>query len=735
MKTKAKEHDPIAALAKKIQEILKQAPETGISRSELKRRLSHPVAAPALREALQRLADDGLLGKSDDGQLRLGVPGRDSVAGKLFVHPRGFGFVTPDGGGDDIFIPARGLHHGMSSDRVQVKIEAPESAESRYRRGRKNDAPLGAPKGPAGTITKIIERGVERIIGKLVKIGPDYQVRPLRRELPDAIPVVSDKKKHIHLHDWLNHWVEASLIHPVGHERLECQLEKNISPEDSILGDLHAIIAEYKLQAPYSEDDLALAAAAKPIEVPGRLDCRKLKPVTIDPIDAKDHDDAISVEPGKKPGTLRVGIHIADVAAYIHPGSYLDQQAAIRCFTSYLPGLTLPMLPHPLAAVQCSLIANQDRLAHSVFIEVDTKTGAILSSVRHRTTIRVWHRLNHEETDAFIATGETPETWPRGLGKAIQSLYDLSVTMRARRAKEEEFLSLEIPEIRVMTQGMPPKITGLKVCRGGPASELVEEYMLAGNEAVAKELVEKNIPGLFRVHAEPAEEALALFSKSINESYGMKIPPLKTRHSINRFMDHVTKPELREILSIALLGNLPRAGYAAAAALHYGLGKTHYSHFTSPIRRYADTVVHQQLLARDLGLPERDHGQCAEVAAAICMAEKNNDDASFAATDRLKVRYLHHRLEQEGGDGKHDGVISRIVGDALLVYINELGFYGTVPFRLLVNDYYEIDSGGKGITGQRTGKRYRCGDVLSVQVAESDLVKGRVLLRPVRPPR
>ena len=715
-------------LGDKILGILQAAPGQGLSKSELKRRLGNVVAAPELREAMKTLLAAGLVSMQSGG--RVTATTLKTVAGRLMVHPRGFGFVSPDDGSADIFVKDRHLRQAMSGDHVLVKVLEEKKGNFKGRRGQftEKTSPHKA-FGPSGMVVQILEQGVQWLVGKLELASGEYQVRPLRRELPDAVPVHHGKTR-MALKEMLGHWVEAELMRPLEGGRLECRVVRSVSGDDSPMADLLAITAEYQLQPPYSTEECAAAAAMEPVHVPHRIDCRHLKPLTIDPADAKDHDDAISIEPGTMPGTIRVGVHIADVAAYIRPSTWLDKSAAVRSFTSYLPGLTLPMLPHPLAAVQCSLVPDADRLAHSVFLEISLKNGEVLSSTRHRTRIRVWGELTHDDTQAFIDTGKVSPRWPGGSAEIVRQLHELALVMRKRRAETDEFLSLGMPEVRIATEGKDAglKIAGLKVNRGGSASDLVEEYMLAANTAVARELIAKKIPGLYRVHDEPAADSLAQFSQQVRRDFGIALPRFRTRGDLNGFLEFVELPELKPLLSASVLGILARARYSHLPGLHYGLGKTEYSHFTSPIRRYPDLLVHQQLLAHDLDQKLRTEEECAEIALASSGLEQNNDTASFAASDRLKLRYLRDQFAS-GARLRYEGIVSRLVGDSLLVYITELGFYGILPLPLLGNEFFEVLDSGNGVVGRRSGRVYRCGDLLPVAMEAGDFVKGRLTLR------
>lgn len=711
-------------LKKLILDKLSKSPNLQMSLHDLKQLCGHN---PKFKAAITELILSEQIHRLKAHRIQLNESENSpKIIGKLHLNARGFGFVTPEEPtelNEDIFIPASRINGAMNGDIVQVKIDAIFTQKNTHgHRAGKTQAMTNDCKGPSGEIIEIVKQGFETTVGKLYVNNKKAYLIPLRRELPDSIPLAAANRQD-NLAALNNHWVKVKLLR--NKSQFECQIAEDISPEDSILGDLHAVIAEFKLQPPYDPELEQEAAALQPYPVPNRVDLRHLNPVTIDPADAKDFDDAISISEGEYPDTVTIGVHIADVAAYIRPDSFLDREAAKRCFTAYLPGMTLPMLPHPLAAVQCSLISGEERLAHTVLLQVNPKTGEIKGYKRCRSLIKVLHRLTHEETDFFFETGTIPATWPENLYKIVSELNALAGILRRNRKKEEQFLEIEIPETRILTQGMPPEIVGLKQKHNSIASELVEEYMLAANSAVGKELIEKQIPAVYRVHDGPTEEDLALFCKNVRDTYRISIPKLATRSDINQFMKSMRDNELFELLSTTLLGCLSRAKYAPKPSLHYGLGKHIYCHFTSPIRRYSDTLVHQQLLAHDCQLPLRSFETISQFANQITEKEKINDTAYFTAVDRVKLRYLA-MTSQQRSTRMHDGIIAKIIGNNLLIYLPELSIYGKLPLHLLTDDFYSVRD--NEIVGRRSHRRIRCGDIIQVCVNQTDFIRGTLEL-------
>jgi ribonuclease R len=554
----------------------------------------------------------------------------------------------------------------------------------------------------------------------------------LRRELPPFIMLAERGHAVDPAEVDPGDWVEVRLTPQDGpRDPLQAVLLRRLAAADPITADLDAVVVEYGLPDPYTEAEQEAAGRQAPEPVP-REDATALAVVTIDPVDAKDFDDGISLEPGERPGTVRVGVHIADVAAFVQPGTALDDGARLRGFTAYLPGRTLPMLPRALSSWQCSLIAGEERLAHTVYLEIDENTGEVLSRRRARTRIRVRQRLTFEEVGEILAQGPV---WagaiPRDVVGTVCQLGELAARLRGLRAEHEAFLRIAVPEIRVLCGETPPRIHTLQRVDAGPAHELVEEFMLAANTAVAEELLALELPGLYRNHAEPRPEDLATFVEWARQTLGVRVPALRDREAVNQFIAAVGRAALRDTVLAQFLRALPRAGYAAACQGHYGLGKPVYCHFTSPIRRYPDLLVHQQLLAHDLGRTARPVAEVEGIGAACTTAEERVDSATYAAVDRLKLRYLRDRQAQSPGE-VYEGIVSRCSNDGLSVYLAEVGMYGIIAVSRLAGGPYRVDRHSGRLCGSQSGKSYKTGDVIYVQCRRADTVRGELTLEPVQ---
>ena len=634
------------------------------------------------------------------------------MTGVISISPRGFGFLAPDGGGADCFVPPSMTGGALSGDRVRARgIPDP--------RGR----------GPCARVLEIVLERPAAFVGELRhggEAGPGWQVCPLDRGLPDSLPVRSPHFVSAHgtapAH---GQWVEARLSRRPGQEP-QAELLRPQSDAGSVMERLlTAVATEYQLEPAYTPAENHAAMRVHPAPAPERRDRTELTVVAIDPKDAKDHDDALSLEPGPGPGLVRVGVHIADVAAYVRPGSELDAGAAARCFTSYLPGRTLPMLPPSVVSGRCSLVTGEPRLAHSVFLDVETATGRVVATHRQHTRLQITRVLTYDEVRDVLETDQAPADWPAAVARSVRALAKTAAALRRRRAREEGFILIELPEVRLHCAENPPRIVELVREEPNAAHELVEEFMLAANSAVAAELAERGIPGLFRVHDEPGAAELAEFRCWARDQFGFGIGALTDRAAVNRFLGKLEGRPDAALIAVEFLKTLPRAVYTTEPRLHFGLGKELYSHFTSPIRRYADLLVHQQLWAADHGEPNRDLTAMKAAAERITGRERLNDSAYFSARDRLKLLWLGEQTAAEPGRPL-EGVVAETVKDGCRIYLPEWGLTGFLPNAAAGGRPRGGARGGRG--RQAAGKIRKSGDSILTLARRADPVRGTLEL-------
>ncbi|MCP3965580.1 MAG: VacB/RNase II family 3'-5' exoribonuclease [Lentisphaerae bacterium] len=634
------------------------------------------------------------------------------VTGRITVTAGGLGFVAPfnqdpENPSPDIFIPPQFLRSAMDGDVVEVAMLPPRPEDAFY-----------PDRGPAGKVKNIFERARTTIVGELLA---GKKVRPLNKRIPEDISVagkLNGAKR--------GEWVKVELIHsktPRANAARRGIVKERFGLAGVIRNDLDAVCKEFKLLPPYTQEEDSAAASIKPRDIK-REDMRNLFTVTIDPHDAKDFDDAVSIAPTEDEREIELGVHIADVAAYIAPASEFDHTAFERGFTAYLPGRTLPMLPKTLTAA-ISLNADQDSLAHSVMMTVNRRSGRITSVRRCHSTIRVNKRLTFGQVQDFIERNSKEKDWDKEFCSNLQTTIKLYKNMRSYRRKTEKFLEMSIPETRVLVDEEKNEIIGLghKVQR--EADQMVEEFMLAANSEVAKEMIEKSIPGVFRTHPEPDPEKIAEFTAIAEESFGITPGDLTSRAACNKFLTSLPEGPRRPAILSAFLRSLPRALYQEGAALHFGLGKGRYLHFTSPIRRYSDLFVHQQLWEAQINGKLSSKKTAAQIADSCTGKEENNDNAYFTANDRLKLRYLENELES-GLENLHEGIIAKVISAGMLVDIQDLGIYGFVPLDNLPNDCRRR---GNKLIDKRGKKTYKCGDYIYLKLSQIDFVRGSAIFK------
>ncbi|MBR4675270.1 MAG: RNB domain-containing ribonuclease [Victivallales bacterium] len=684
---------------------LESEPIGGLRRHEVQKRLGH-VDTSYFRTIFARLIADGTIVKKRGGRY-VAARSRSLYRGVLTLNQRGFGFIKPDNGKADIFVPQENLLGGISGDHVQYVVEQGEQR-------------------PCGRIVKVLEHARKDFVGALVEQQGGYAVRPLRRDLPPLVKLFQNGLKAELNGAKPGDWVKVSFV-PRTDERapLTVAIAKRLAKSATITGDIRAICEEYGLPSLYSGETEQRAAALKPQEIP-REDCLELEAFTIDPMDARDFDDAISVRKLPK-GMLEVGVHIADVACYVHSGSPLDRAARRRGFTSYLPGRTISMLPLALSADLCSLREGEERLAHSVFLHIDATSGEVISSRRVHTRIRSRHRLCYEQVE-HVLKGEVVDGIDAKLAKTLNLLGDVTHKMREQRAVSEQFIPFEGLERKVLCTGNPPQVTDIMDIRQGAASELVEELMLAANVEVAKEMRRRNLPCLYRNHLAPSGEQLHTTTELAEKLLHRRKVRLTSRHHIAAFLDSIRHSEYSDVLNMLLLRCMPRAQYGVVNHGHFGLGKEIYCHFTSPIRRYPDLLVHRQLIAADTGAALMTTEFLAEQELSCNALEVNNDQAYFALEDRLKLRLIRERQEQDSGFSVECTVL-KAIPSGLSLYVPEYGMMAFISIEDLFGHRWHYDAKTSRITDGRSS--YCFGSTIFARPSKMDTVRNELLMKPV----
>jgi ribonuclease R len=587
------------------------------------------------------------------------------------------------------------------------------------------DVPYARAKGgrdrAEGRVIRILERAHDTIVGTLEQsknffyVVPDdprivhnvYVQVPPQPRLPKT-PNRGDKVV-VKLERW-----ESRHVNPEG------QIVENLGPSSAPGVDMLSIIRKYHLPTEFPRAVLDEAE-----QIPetvgeemfrGREDLRDQFIVTIDPDDARDFDDAINVErvPG---GGWRLGVHIADVAAYVKPGSALEREAYKRGNSVYLPDRVIPMLPERLSNGVCSLRPDVNRLTHSVFIEF-ARDGRAKSTRFGRTVIRSARRLTYREAYALLKAPPKDQ-----LGERLHVAWELASLLRKKRF-EQGSLDLDFPEVKVRldSEGKP---IALERIENDESHQLIEEFMLAANETVARELKNRSIPTVYRVHENPDPEKLAEYRELIL-SYSYKVGDLTNRRELQRLLASLAgKPE-EQALKIGLLKSLKRARYAPQPLGHFGLAKNNYTHFTSPIRRYADLVVHRGLGELEQSRKSRaDMGQVAAISEHISITERVAAEAEIDSVKMKKLEFFQRQL-----DARDPQVFRAVILDVknygLLVELPDVLIAGLVHVSSLTDDFYVFNPAQRRFIGRQTRRRFSVGDQLRVFVARVDVFKRQV---------
>ena len=485
--------------------------------------------------------------------------------------------------------------------------------------------------------------------------------------------------------------------------------------------EIHAILAEFGLPYQYPENVTEAAEALDdgitPEEIARRRDMRDVTTFTIDPADAKDFDDALSIEKLKN-GNWEIGVHIADVSHYVTPGSIIDKEAYERATSVYLVDRTIPMLPEKLCNNICSLRPDEDKLTHSVIMEMDAEAKVKKYKICHTVT-RSNRRFSYEEAQHILETGKGD------LAEELAVLNEMAKQLRHRRFEEGGSVSFNREEIKfdIDEQGRP---TAVHVHVAQDANKLIEEFMLLANCKVAEHIgkVPKNrTPKAFvyRVHDQPDLDKMQNFA-DIAAHFGYKVRTKGSGKDINKSINKMLeqakgKPE-EEMLAILAIRSMAKAIYSATNIGHYGLAFDYYTHFTSPIRRYPDLTVHRLLDKYAAGEKSVDPVKLEDQCKHMSAQEQLAANAERASIKYKEVEFMGQRL-----GGVFTGHISGVTEWGLYVELDETHCEGLVGIRGLDDDFYEFDEKNYCIRGRRRGKVYRLGDDITIQVARADLIK------------
>ncbi len=635
---------------------------------------------------------------------------RDSWEGSISVHPRGFAFVTaPDR--DDVFIPADGIYEAMHGDTVIVRV----TGRSR--------------KGFEGVVERVESRRDPKIAGVVRKKRKAAWLEPDDSRIRGPITLGGDAG---HAQDGDAAVIQITRFPLYSEELAEGEILEVLGPAGDPQTEVKKILIRESVKEEHSADTLKnaeqMAARLGAIRLGRRVDLRSVPLPTIDPEDARDHDDAVWVE--RKGRGYQVWIAIADVSEYVRPESPLDEEARARGCTIYLPDRAIPMLPRALAGDLCSLLPEQDRFCMCVIAELDqhgrTKKFEIVEGV-----MRSCAKLTYGGVARAIGLDDESPQSPaaEALKPNLIVLGELAEKLRKVRMQSGA-LDLDLPEARIVIDEdtHAPIEVKKRATRPGlrRAYGLIEELMLLANELVANWLVERSAPAIYRVHGKPDEEKLNRLAR-VTDTIGVKVDvsslsePLGASKFLKDIQDHEKKP----ILEMLMLRSLKQAIYDTNNVGHFGLAKERYVHFTSPIRRYPDLRVHRQIKHILRG-------------GRIDSSDEAIDDLKAAAAESSKKERAAMEIEREVGNLYRAIYMKRHVGevfDARVTGISGAGLYATIespcvdvmiPFESLGRDQYELDEDEIGVVGRRSGEHIMMGDLLSCEVIDISIVRRTV---------
>ncbi len=694
---------PAKTLSDEILQLLRAPKYRPLDKIELADALGYDASRRReVRLALQEMERDGEVARIRKSRYVL-PDTADLVSGVLSVNEAGFAFLTNEKPGQgDLFLSAPNTGTAWHGDRVLARIIRGEDA-ARGRRGRAE-----------GRVIRILESARETIVGTL-------------QQTRNFFYVVPDDPRLVH-----NVYLSAPLAARIG-DKVVVQLEpwesRHVNPEGKIIEvlgardapgvDVLSIIRKYHLPLEFPPAVLAEAEAI-PTTVPasaarGREDLRQQFILTIDPDDARDFDDAIQVDELPN-GRWKLGVHIADVAAYVKPNGALDREARQRGNSVYLPDRVIPMLPERLSNGVCSLKPKVDRLTHSVFLEFD-RDGKPRAARFARTIIRSAQRLTYKEAYALLQKPAEDE-----LGKRLHTAWKLAALLRKNRFADGS-LDLDMPEVKVVCDknGKPIRF---ERSENDESHQLIEEFMLAANEAVARDLKNRGIPTVYRVHEVPDADRLAEYREFIL-SHGLRVGDLTQRREVQRLLKTIRGSAEEHALKIGLLKSLKRARYANVPLGHYGLAKTNYTHFTSPIRRYADLLVHRALVEPAGGRNAAASTQLASLAEHISVTERQAAEAEMEAVKVKKLEFFEAQLAARDPQ-VFDAMIIDIRNYGLLIELPELLLTGLIHISTLTDDFYVFSPAQRQFVGRQTRRRFAVGQTLRVHVARVDRFKRQI---------
>ena len=674
------------------------------------RDLSKKMGIPSEKYASFRRLVRSLLNQGAIVKLRrnrLGLPGKlNLVVGKLVVSSRGFGFVQTGDNSSDVYIGSEDMGTALNGDRVVVRLLPNTSGKSRE-----------------GRIIKILEKEKRILVGTFKKGKHFHFVEPddkhIHRDIYIADNNTGDAKPGQKVVIGLESW-EDPYLSPEG------KVTEILGFADQPGVDILSLIKSYHLPLDFPSEVLAetrqIPGEIGKSEIKKRLDLRDKICFTIDPLDAKDFDDAVSLEKLANGNSL-LGVHIADASFYVKENSDLDKEALKRGNSTYLVDRVIPMLPHQLSNNICSLNPKEDRLTFSCLLELDRNANVINYKLK-RSIIRSRARLNYDEIQAmFDGQKASPEL--ESLRQLLEDMLSLSKKLTSKRL-EKGSLDFDLPEAKVVLDkrgNISDIFEGIRL----DSHRLIEEFMLLANQTVARHVYQMNVPFIYRVHDKPDEGKLAEFADLVSRmGYNFKLDRKTTPKKIQGFLNAIEGRIEAKWINNLLLRSLKKAVYQTDNIGHFGLAFRYYTHFTSPIRRYADLMVHRMLFNLEAGkYTSERHKELDKKLPFICRqiseTERISDEIERESVKIKQIEYLKDKLGEI-----YQGIITNFLSFGFFVQLNKLLAEGLVRLSSLEDDYYYYDENKGYLVGRHRKKVYRLGQSVQVQIIKVDIAQRQV---------
>ena len=699
-------------LEKLLTKELKNNPKKQYNPKQLIRKLKIKNSQDSVLAALQKLEKTGLVRATDNFKFQIGrdfqqKTSSDYLQGRVDKTRSGDAYIVVDGDGEDIFVPGRRLGNAQDGDLVKVRYWTP----SRRRK-------------PEGEVTEVLERSVTHFVGTYREY-PKYAEVEVDQVGAPKLLVAVHRKENMGAEDNEKVVVRIDKWEPNRFKQLSGTVTAVLGEEGSSEIEMQSILINNGFQITFPEDVIreseALPARISPQEINIRRDMREVTTFTIDPLTAKDFDDALSLRTLEN-GQLEVGVHIADVSHYVRPGSALDKEAAQRTTSVYLVDRVCPMLPERISNELCSLRPHEDKLTFSAIFTLDPKNYRITKRWFGRTVTHSDRRFTYEEAQEVLDTGKGDFV------DELQLLDKIAKKYRQKRFKNGaiDFATNEV-RFKLAEDGTPVEVY---IKERIDTNMLIEEFMLLANREVATFMVKKAerlrevIPFVFRVHDEPNMDKvveLAAFAEALGYQMDLSTPDSIAK-SYTALLAKAAEDPMVKMLSPIAIRTMAKAIYTIENIGHYGLGFENYTHFTSPIRRYADVLVHR-ILDANLGKGSLYKANALKLEESCQHISAQERKATTAERESIKYKQTEFMLDNVGEE--FDGVINGLADFGVFVELTENYVEGMITYDDM-DEPYEIGAGKLSITGKRTGKTLKMGDLVRVRIDDVDLERRRI---------